>query len=135
MWSQDKMEQRLVRYQELIPCTTAFIDTRTPGKQKENFTIIGPGVAENPDQHVHIDITHGFNVGGVRQEPHCVNSQHSHETAEVFIVQNSEWAFRCGVEGEEKKAGSTNKQKRRETASPGDCNFHSYQSVSACPKI
>ena len=95
------MEQRLVRYQELIPCTTAFIDTRTPGKQKENFTIIGPGVAENPDQHVHIDITHGFNVGGVRQEPHCVNSQHSHETAEVFIVQNSQWAFRCGVEGEE----------------------------------
>ena len=92
------MEQRLVRYQDLIPCTTAFIDTRTPGKQKENFTIIGPGVAENPDQHVHIDIAHGFNTGGVRQEPHCVNSQHSHETAEVFIVQNSSWAFRCGVD-------------------------------------
>lgn len=95
------MEQRLVRYQDLIPCTTAFIDTRTPGKQKENFTIIGPGVAENPDQHVHIDIAHGFNIGGVRQEPNCVNSQHSHETAEVFIVQNSRWAFRCGVDGDE----------------------------------
>ena len=95
------MEQRLVRYQDLIPCTTAFIDTRTPGKQKENFTIIGPGVAENPDQHVHIDIAHGFNIGGVRQEPNCVNSQHSHETAEVFIVQNSRWAFRCGVDGNE----------------------------------
>ena len=95
------MEQRLVRYQDLVPCTTAFIDTRTPGKQKENFTIIGPGVAENPDQHVHIDIAHGFNIGGVRQEPNCVNSQHSHETAEVFIVQNSRWAFRCGVDGDE----------------------------------
>ena len=101
MWSQEKMEQRLVRYQDLIPCTTAFIDTRTPGKQKENFTIIGPGVAENPDQHVHIDIAHGFNIGGVRQEPNCVNSQHSHETAEVFIVQNSKWAFRCGVDASE----------------------------------
>jgi mannose-6-phosphate isomerase-like protein (cupin superfamily) len=101
MWNQEKMERRLVRYQELIPCTTAFIDTRTPGKQKENFTIIGPGVTENPDQHVHIDIAHGFNIGGVRQEPHCVNSQHSHETAEVFIVQNSQWAFRCGVDAED----------------------------------
>jgi len=101
MWSQEKMERRLVRYRDLIPCTTAFIDTRTPGKQKENFTIIGPGVAENPDQHVHIDIAHGFNIGGVRQEPHCVNSQHSHETAEVFIVQNSRWAFRCGVDASE----------------------------------
>ena len=98
---QEQMEQRLVRYGDLIPCTTAFIDTRTPGNQKENFTIIGSGVAENPEQHVHIDIAHGFNIGGVRQEPHCVNSQHSHETAEVFIVQNSQWAFRCGVDAEQ----------------------------------
>ncbi len=96
--SQNNMERRLVRYQELKPCTTAFVDTRTPGNQKENFTIIGPGVAENPEQYVHIDIAHGFNIGGVRQQPHCVNSQHSHETAEVFIVQNSNWAFRWGVD-------------------------------------
>ena len=55
------LAERLVRYDELKPCTTAFIDTRTPGsKEKENFTIIGPGVAESPDQHVHIDIPHGF---------------------------------------------------------------------------
>ena len=53
----DEMHSRLVRYGELRPCTTAFIDTRTPGSEKkENFTIIGPGVAENPDQHVHISI-------------------------------------------------------------------------------
>lgn len=94
-----EMKQRLVRYQELRPCTTAFIDTRTPGNQKENFTIIGPGVAESPDQHIHINIPHGFNVGAVRQQPHCVNSQHSHETAEVFVVQNSRWAFRWGEHG------------------------------------
>lgn len=97
--TQHEMEQRLVRYADLRPCTTAFVDTRTPGNQKENFTIIGPGVAENPEQYVHIDIPHGFNIGGVRQEPHCVNSQHSHETAEVFIVQNSTWAFCWGVDG------------------------------------
>lgn len=96
--SPEEMQKRLVRYRDLIPCTTAFIDTRTPGNQKENFTIIGPGVAESPDQHVHIEILHGFNVGGVRQQPHCVNSQHSHETAEVFVVQNSRWAFRWGID-------------------------------------
>ena len=99
--SQQDMERRLARYQDLAPCATAFIDARTPGNQKENFTIIGPGVAESPEQHVHIDIPHGFNIGGVRQTPHCVNSQHSHETAEVFIVRNSRWAFRWGVEAEE----------------------------------
>ncbi len=96
IYSQEGMEKRLVRYEDLRACTTAFIDTRTPGSQKENFTIIGPGVAESPDQHVHINIPHGFNVGGVRQRPHCVNSQHSHDTAEVFVVQDSQWAFRWG---------------------------------------
>ena len=94
------LNQHLVRYVDLIPCTTAFIDTRTPGsKEKENFTIIGPGVSENPDQHVHIKRPHGFNIGGARQPPNCVNSQHSHDTAEVFVVQSGTWAFTTGEHG------------------------------------
>jgi mannose-6-phosphate isomerase-like protein (cupin superfamily) len=96
------LTERLVRYEDLLPCTTAFIDTRTPGRQeKENFTIIGPGVAENPDQHVHIEIPHGFNIGGARQPPDCINSQHSHETAEVFIIHEGTWAFYLGPECED----------------------------------
>ncbi len=96
------LEARLVRYADLRPCTTAFIDTRTPGSvEKENFTIVGPGVAENPDQHVHIDIAHGFNIGGARQPPGCVNSQHSHETAEVFMVHSGRWAFLLGPNKED----------------------------------
>ena len=93
----EMLSQRLVRYDDLRPCTTAFIDTRTPGRQeKENFTIIGPGVAENPDQYVHVNIPHGFNIGGARQPPGCVNSQHSHETAEVFVIHKGTWAFCLG---------------------------------------
>lgn len=94
--------ERLVRYDELRPCTTAFIDTRTPGSiEKENFTIIGPGVTESPDQHVHIEIPHGFNIGGARQPPECINSQHSHETAEVFVVHSGRWAFALGPNKED----------------------------------
>ncbi len=97
IWTQEAVASRLVRYQDLRPCTTAFIDTRTPGsEQKENFTIIGPGVAENPDQYVHIDIPHGFNIGAARQPAGCVNSQHSHETAEVFVVHTGRWKFSLG---------------------------------------
>ncbi len=99
---QELQSKRLVRYADLKPCTTAFIDTRTPGRQqKENFTIIGPGVAENPDQFVHIDEAHGFNIGGARQPPGCINSQHSHETAEVFIIHSGTWAFYLGPECED----------------------------------
>ena len=96
------MEQLLVKYGDLRPCTTAFIDTRTPGSErKENFTIIGPGVSENPDQHVHIPHPHGFNIGAARQPPGCVNSQHAHETAEVFVVHQGRWAFRWGVNADD----------------------------------
>ncbi len=96
------LDERLVRYVDLKPCTTAFIDTRTPGSvEKENFTIIGPGVAENPDQHIHINIPHGFNIGAARQPPDCINSQHSHETAEVFVVHAGRWAFVLGPNQED----------------------------------
>ena len=94
--------KRVVRYNELKPCLDAFIDTRTPGSdKKENFTIIGPGVSENPNQHIHITESHGFNIGGARQPPGCTNSQHSHETVEVFFVHSGEWAFRLGEKGED----------------------------------
>ena len=42
----DQMNARIVRYGELMPCKTAFIDAHTHGSdQKENFTIIGGGVS------------------------------------------------------------------------------------------
>ena len=95
------IQDRLVRFGELIPCKTAFIDAHTPGSNlKENFTIIGAGVSENPDQHVHINIPHGFNIGAAGQPPKCNNSLHSHRTAEVFFVLFGKWRFFWGINGD-----------------------------------
>jgi quercetin dioxygenase-like cupin family protein len=95
---------QIVRYGELIPCRTAFIDAHTPGSdRKENFTIIGGGVSEAADQHVHIRETPGFNIGAAGQPPRCRNSLHSHRTAEVFFVLSGRWRFfwgRWGTAGE-----------------------------------
>lgn len=100
-WTLQQLEQRRVRYGDLVPCRNAFIDTRNPGSEdKENFTIVGPGVSENPEQYVHISEPHGFNIGAARQPPHCVNSQHSHDTAEVFVVHSGEWTLNFGEHGE-----------------------------------
>ncbi len=97
-----EIEARIVRYADLRPCFNAFIDTRSPGSEaKENFTIIGPGVSENPDQFVHIAEPHGFNIGGARQPPECVNSQHSHDTAEVFVAHSGTWRFDLGEHGDD----------------------------------
>ena len=101
-WTIEAMAARVVRYADLKPCYNAFIDTRSPGSEaKENFTIIGPGVSENPEQHVHIAEPHGFNIGGARQPPSCVNSQHSHNTAEVFVVHSGTWRFDLGEHGDD----------------------------------
>jgi len=98
-WTQAEMEKRLVRYADLKGLRNAFIDARTPGSdRKENFTIIGPGVSENPAQVVHIPEPHGFNVGAARQPGGCVNSQHSHLTAEVFIVHSGRWRLLFGAD-------------------------------------
>ena len=93
----------IVRYGELKPCKTAFIDAHTPGSnQKENFTIIGGGVSESADQHVHITTPHGFNIGAAGQPPRCRNSLHDHHTAEAFFVLSGRWRFFWGRWG---KAG------------------------------
>ena len=106
----DEMKTRLVRYGELKPCKTAFIDAHTPGSnQKENFTIIGGGVSESPDQHVHISIPHGFNIGAAGQPPKCRNSLHSHRTAEVFFVLSGRWRFFWGRWGNAETGAITSK--------------------------
>jgi mannose-6-phosphate isomerase-like protein (cupin superfamily) len=94
------MEARIVRYGDLVPCKSAFIDAHTPGSdRKENFTIIGAGVSESPDQHVHIRETPGFNIGAAGQPPKCLNSLHAHRTAEVFFVLTGRWRFFWGRHG------------------------------------
>jgi len=101
-WTNEAMAARLVRYADLVPCRTAFVDSRNAGStDKENFTIIGGGVSESADQFVHITQPHGFHIGGARQPGGCVNSQHSHETAEVFVVHSGQWRLLFGPNRED----------------------------------
>lgn len=98
---QNKINDNLVRYMELIPGTSAFIDARTPGSDlKDNFCIIGAGVAESSRQHVHIRETAGFNIGAAGQPPGIKNSLHSHHTAELFVVFRGQFRFYWGNDGE-----------------------------------
>lgn len=99
------VNRRVVRHDEYVPCTEAFVDTRLPGREgKLNYCIIGPGVAENPNQVVHIAEPHGFNVGGVSLPSGKINSLHSHTTAEVFLVCRGDWRFFWGYDGTDGEA-------------------------------
>jgi len=101
----DEAEQRTIRRAELVPDRSAFIDTVLPEcVGKENYALIGPGVAENAEQSVAVTAPHGFNLG-VAALPHGVtNSLHLHYTAEVFSCVSGKWLFRWGTDGKDGEA-------------------------------
>ena len=95
-----EVRRRLIRREDFVSCTTAFIDCRTPGSdQKLNFAMIGPGVSQNADQVVNLREPHGFNIGAAGMPNGVVNSLHMHFTAEVFLCFRGEFLLRWGVDG------------------------------------
>ena len=92
--------ERLIRYEDLVPCSLAFIDCKIAGSdRKVNYSIIGAGVTQSSEQVVNLAEPHGFALG-VAAMPHGVtNNLHMHYTAEVFMVYRGEWVFRWGPEG------------------------------------
>lgn len=93
---------RLIRYDDLVPCTLAFIDCKIPGSdRKVNYSIIGAGVTQSSEQVVNLAEPHGFALG-IAAMPHGVtNNLHMHYTAEVFMIYRGEWVFRWGPEGKD----------------------------------
>lgn len=88
------LKERLIRYEDLMPCKAAFIDAKTPGSDlKDNYSIIGGGVSESTHQKVNLSEKHGFCIGAAGQPPRIKNSPHSHFTAEVFMVYSGAWRF------------------------------------------
>ena len=98
--SADEVERRTVRHADWVPCKAAFIDCRTPGSnRKDNYSFIGRGVSQNPDQFVNLSEPHGFNLGAAGMPNGVTNSLHLHFTAEVFINFGGDYQLRWGADG------------------------------------
>lgn len=96
----EEIARRTVLRSDWVPCKSAFIDCRTPGSdRKDNYSFIGPGVSQNPDQHVNLREPHGFNLGAAGMPNGTTNSLHLHFTAEVFINFDGDYQLRWGPDG------------------------------------
>ncbi|WP_232668245.1 hypothetical protein [Pseudonocardia sp. TRM90224] len=96
----EEIARRTVLRSDWVPCKSAFIDCRTPGSdRKDNYSFIGPGVSQNPDQHVNLREPHGFNLGAAGMPHGTTNSLHLHFTAEVFINFDGDYQLRWGPDG------------------------------------
>lgn len=96
----DLATSRLIRREDLVACSLAFIDCKTPGSTlKENYSIIGAGVTQSEDQVVNLEELHGFAIGAAAMPNGVTNNLHVHYTAEVFLIFRGEWLFRWGENG------------------------------------
>ena len=96
------MNNRLAKFKDLIPSTLPFVEGKLEGhKERKNYSIVGPGVAEDSKQFVKIAMPHSFNLGAVSALPKNGSGLHSHTTAEVFIIYSGKWKFYWGAEGKD----------------------------------
>ena len=94
------MTDRIARFNELTPSTLPFVEGRIEGhKERKNYSIVGPGVAEDSQQSIKISKPHGYNLGAVRANPKNGSGLHSHTTAEVFLIYSGKWRFYWGADG------------------------------------
>ena len=94
------MTERIARFNELTPSTLPFVEGRIEGhKERKNYSIVGPGVAEDSQQSVKISESHGYNLGAVSANPKNGSGLHSHTTAEVFLIYSGNWRFYWGADG------------------------------------
>jgi mannose-6-phosphate isomerase-like protein (cupin superfamily) len=99
--STDQMErERVARFADTKPNPMMFVDTRLPEHARELFSIIGPGVSEDPTTRPSITGSHGFNIAYVGAGPGCGAALHNHVTVEVFIPFSGDWTIYWGDEGE-----------------------------------
>ena len=97
-----ELARRHIRRAQYVSCDDAFIDVRLPGSHpKENYSIIGPGVTQNPNQVINLREPHGFNIGAAGMAGGITNNLHLHFTAEVFIVCEGQFTLHWGVNGDE----------------------------------
>lgn len=86
------MLERVALWKDMKPNPHMFVDTRLPEHERDLYSIIGPGVSEDPDTEPAITDAQDFNIAYIGAEPGKGAALHSHPTVEVFIPVTGSWA-------------------------------------------
>lgn len=88
-----EMLERVALWKDMKPNPQMFVDTRLPEHERDLYSIIGPGVSEDPDTEPAITDAQDFNIAYIGAEPGKGAALHSHPTVEVFIPVTGSWAI------------------------------------------
>ena len=87
------MLERVALWRDMKPNPQMFVDTRLPEHERDLYSVIGPGVSEDPDTKPAITDAQDFNMAYIGAEPGKGAALHSHPTVEVFIPITGTWAI------------------------------------------
>ena len=88
-----EMLERVALWKDMKPNPQMFVDTRLSEHERDLYSIIGPGVSEDPDTKPAITDAQDFNMAYIGAEPGKGAALHSHPTVEVFIPVTGSWAI------------------------------------------
>ena len=87
------MLKRVGLWKDMKPNPQMFVDTRLPEHARDLYSVIGPGVSEDPETTPAITDAQDFNLAYIGAEPGKGAALHSHPTVEVFIPVTGTWAI------------------------------------------
>lgn len=91
--NKSEMLERVALWKDMKPNPRMFVDTRLPEHERDLYSIIGPGVSEDPETAPAITDAQDFNMAYIGAEPGKGAALHSHPTVEVFIPVTGSWAI------------------------------------------
>lgn len=91
--NKSEMLERVALWQDMKPNPQMFVDTRLPEHERDLYSIIGPGVSEDPATEPAITDAQDFNIAYIGAEPGKGAALHSHPTVEVFIPVTGKWTI------------------------------------------
>ncbi len=97
-----EMLERVAVWTDIKPNPQMFVDTRLSEHERDLYSIIGPGVSEDPETEPAITDAQDFNLAYIGAEPGKGAALHSHPTVEVFIPITGSWAVYWN-EGDERE--------------------------------
>ena len=92
-FSKSDMLKRVAIWKDLKPNPQMFLDTRLPEHERDLYSVIGPGVSEDPETKPAISDAQDFNIAYIGAEPGKGAALHSHPTVEVFIPITGKWSI------------------------------------------
>lgn len=99
--SNEEMQQRVWRFDDLIPSPRAFLDCTLPGHKRTLFSALGQGADDEQLEGTAVEFAENFHIDFVKAGPDNGAALHSHGSEETFVALTGQWDVFWGDNAEQ----------------------------------